>query len=158
MLHSYQATSKDSRAASLLGFYHIPFKNSLLLIISYRNLFQIRRKCRLQCRKEKPFWPKFGMIFVFWFIWMTILLWDRKFITQHNCTSFLCFRFLRRRHKYLLKKQSPKIKRDGVVQHHNSDVQLKLSAKDRKYNVIEGVQNKPSRVLDLKRIWVMKLE
>ncbi|KAH7523957.1 hypothetical protein FEM48_Zijuj06G0067100 [Ziziphus jujuba var. spinosa] len=61
-------------------------------------------------------------------------------------------RFLRRRHKYLLKQQHPKIKTDDVQQ-HNSDVQLKLSAKQRKYNVTEGVQSNPSTVLDMKQIW-----
>ncbi|KAF3446182.1 hypothetical protein FNV43_RR11361 [Rhamnella rubrinervis] len=60
-------------------------------------------------------------------------------------------RFLRRRQGYLIKMRTPEIETD-VVQHQNSNIQPKLSANKRKYNVIEDVHNKPSGVLDTKRI------
>lgn len=61
------------------------------------------------------------------------------------CSSLLTFRFLRRRHRHLLKIKPAET--EPEVQHQKSDIQPKKFSRKRKSDANEAVLNKPSQVL-----------
>lgn len=135
------------------------FKNCFLLSY-FRNLFRKRRNYRLLRIKEKPFWPKSGMSFVFLIYWgllillVAVVLWEKRSYSLIACVSVLNFRFLRRRHGYLQKMQYFKTETENF-QHQNSDVQPEISAEERNYsNLNEAVKSSQTRVSEIKSILV----
>ncbi|PON74539.1 ribosomal RNA small subunit methyltransferase G [Parasponia andersonii] len=72
-------------------------------------------------------------------------------VWQKRETLLAEVRFLRRRHNYLLKKQSTNAETQSV-QNQNSHRQPQLSSKENKYNVNEPVRHGNTKVLDTKSI------